>query len=215
MKKQFFVGLLIFVISTMHYAQGAPVDPDGNWTGLNYKTRSNIETILKVVTIGSKTYLVSRDIFFGGKRAGMMQRVFADGTVQFEEWEDGKLMQTGLRGPYETTIAPQTRQRAAPQSSAVAQQSSAVAPAGINLNGEWIGKNSGNRVRQEVRPGGVLVSPVTQNAGQSANGFLYSGSGKTYRFTFPGGDSVMEVLGPDQFRVTNSDGWTDVFTRPR
>jgi hypothetical protein len=123
------------------------------------------------------------------------------------EWGDGKLMQTGLREPYQTTIAPQSWR--------VAPQSSAVAPDGINLNGEWIGKNSGNRVRHEVRPGGILVTPVTQNVGQAADGFFFSGSGKTYRFKFTGGDTVMEVLGPDKIRVTNSDGWTDVFTRPR
>lgn len=82
---------------------------DRNYPALTYRSPSNIENILDVVTIGGKTYLVDRQ--FDGKLNGMMQRVFADGTVQFEEWESGRLLQVGLRGPFSSTIAPQTQAR--------------------------------------------------------------------------------------------------------
>jgi hypothetical protein len=87
-----------------------------------------------------------------------------------------------------------------------------VAP---GLNGEWQGQSSGNHVRLEVRAGGIFVTPVSQSAGQTAQGFMYRDSGSgSYRFQFsPGQDSVLQMLGADQLRVTNPDGWTDVFKR--
>lgn len=181
---------------------------DRNYPALTYRSPSNIENILDVVTIRGKTYLVGRQ--FDGKLNGMMQRVFADGTVQFEEWESGTLLQVGLRGPFSSTIAPQTQARGAPATRSGAPETGAVAPAAIDLNGAWVGKSSGNRVTIQVRSDGIFVAPVTTNAGQSTQGFLYRGSGTTYRV---GQDSVVQVLGPNQIRVTNRDGWTDVFGR--
>lgn len=164
MKKPIFAFLLISGMSAVPSAQGAgseggapnnasddksnpsvSVDPDGNWPGLKYKRVGNkVEATLDVVTIGGKTYLVSDDIYFDGKRDGMMRRVFADGTVQFEDWEGGTLMQKGSRGDYGYTIAPQERPRSALQTSqsSTVPQSSAGAQKAINLNGEWVGKTA-------------------------------------------------------------------------
>jgi hypothetical protein len=80
-------------------------------------------------------------------------------------------------------------------------------------NGEWEGEQSRNRVTIQNRAEGIWVSPVTQHAGQTENGFLYrSSSDGTYQFRFPDGNvSVVTVLGPDRLRLRNPDGWTDDF----
>jgi tetratricopeptide (TPR) repeat protein len=91
------------------------------------------------------------------------------------------------------------------------QRTASVAPAATatGFNGDWRGDSSGNLVRIETRTNGLFVTPVSQNAGQSAQGILYTTStATTFRYNR---DSVIEVLGPAQIRVTNADGWTDVF----
>lgn len=109
------------------FGQAPGTGGDRNYPALTYRSPSNIENILDVVTIGGKTYLVDRQ--FDGKLNGMMQRVFADRTVQFEEWESGRLLQVGLRGPFSSTIAPQSQARGAPATRSGAPETGAVAPA--------------------------------------------------------------------------------------
>lgn len=88
----------------------APANPDAPWKkGARYRVAGNIEKWLDVANIDGKTYLVGNQ--WDGKRDGMMQRIFADGTVQYEEWEDGRSLQNGMRGSYAITIAPQPRGR--------------------------------------------------------------------------------------------------------
>jgi hypothetical protein len=89
----------------------------------------------------------------------------------------------------------------------------AQAPAPTVFDGEWRGDQSGNRVSLQLSSSGITVYPVTQNAGQSANGLLYLASGGgNYTYQFPNGQSsTIQVLSPDLVRVTNSDGWTDLF----
>lgn len=81
------------------------------------------------------------------------------------------------------------------------------------LNGEWLGQQSGNRVRIKVQSDGVYVTPISNNSGQSSNGYLYRKNGQgSYRFDFDDSQhSVVQVLGPKRMRVTNSDGWADIF----
>ena len=91
---------------------------------------------------------------------------------------------------------------------------SATQAAGTTLRqGIWQGQSSGNRVAIENRADGVFVTPLTQNPGQTVTGFLYrTNADGAYHFKFPdGNDSLMKILGADQVRVTNPDGWTDVF----
>lgn len=92
-----------------------------------------------------------------------------------------------------------------------------TAQAQTDLSGLWTGQSSGNQVRLEMRSGGFVQLPAgTQNAGQKAGEFFFrdAGSGQ-YLYTKPDGNDVrVQVLGPDKIRVTNPDGWTDVFTRP-
>lgn len=92
-----------------------------------------------------------------------------------------------------------------------------AAQAQTDLSGLWTGQSSGNQVRLEMRSGGFAqMLAGTQNAGQAAGEFFFrdAGSGQ-YLYTKPDGNDVrVQVLGPDTIRVTNPDGWTDVFTRP-
>lgn len=82
-----------------------------------------------------------------------------------------------------------------------------------SLSGEWVGQQYGNRVRQTVQPGGIYVVAVTNNPGQSAPLFYQQVGPGEYHYIFPDGYnvSVMRILGPGTLRVTNPDGWTDVF----
>jgi tetratricopeptide (TPR) repeat protein len=94
-------------------------------------------------------------------------------------------------------------------------QTASTSATGSNLNGEWLGERSGNRVTLEVQPGGLFFTAVTQNAAQATTGYLFGESGRgVYKYQFPDGTyAVIQLLGPAQLRVTNPDGWTDVFHR--
>jgi hypothetical protein len=48
---------------------------------------------------------------------GIIQRVRKDGTAQFEDWEDGRLMQVGVRAKKGDAISPQIRQKPTPHHS--------------------------------------------------------------------------------------------------
>lgn len=90
---------------------GEEIGPDGMWRGGTYEAGRNIGNLFEVATIDGKTYLAVGSIV-DGKVDGMVERVFADGSRQFEDWENGKLMQTGLRAPKgESPIAPQVRRQ--------------------------------------------------------------------------------------------------------
>lgn len=94
---------------------------------------------------------------------------------------------------------------------------SASGTAQTDLSGLWTGQASGNQVTINMRSGGFAIAVTGQRqAGQYGDGqfFRDAGSGR-YLFTRPDGQLVKaQVLGPNSMRVTNPDGWTDVFTRP-
>jgi hypothetical protein len=81
-----------------------------------------------------------------------------------------------------------------------------------DVNGLWRGDATSNEVTMELRPDGIFVRAVTNNVGQSAP-VLYKPAGAgEYHYAFPGGQiSVMKFQQPGVLRLTNPDGWTDVF----
>jgi hypothetical protein len=76
---------------------------DGAWTDDEFPRADGGS--LAVEAVGGSSY-VSADLGPNGARDGMVRRVFADGTVQFEEWKNGKVVQRGGRGPFESTRPP-------------------------------------------------------------------------------------------------------------
>jgi len=95
--------------------------------------------------------------------------------------------------------------------------SAGMARSSPDLTGEWTGESSGNHVTIEMKTGGFSVVFAQQQRAGQADGSMFfreAGSG-TYVHTFDtGADAVVNVLGQDSIRVTNPDGWTDVFRRP-
>ncbi len=90
----------------------------------------------------------------------------------------------------------------------------AVAQAPVSLDGEWQGQSSGNRVRIEMRAGGFNGYPVTQNAGQAVTPmFFQQVSAGEYHLIFPDGSRAIARLEGSGLRVTNPDGWSDLFVR--
>ncbi len=88
---------------------GEEIDPNGTWRAGTYDRGTNTGQVFEVKKLGGRTYLTAGSIV-NGKRDGMVERIFADGSTQFEDWEDGKLMQVGVRAPKgQSAIAPQAR----------------------------------------------------------------------------------------------------------
>ena len=88
---------------------GEEIDPNGTWRGGTYQYGRNVDQVWEVRTVDGKTYVVSGGVV-DGKLDGMIMRVYADGSTQFEDWEGGKLMQVGNRAPKgQSALAPQTR----------------------------------------------------------------------------------------------------------
>lgn len=85
-----------------------------------------------------------------------------------------------------------------------------------DLNGEWVGQRSGNRVMQEMRPGGFMVWVVgSPKPGQAEGDHMFRDSGpKVWTWTFPDGQkSVARLEANGMLRVTNPDGWSETFKR--
>jgi hypothetical protein len=156
---------------------------------------------------------------------GMIERVREDGTAQYEEWEDGHIVQVGVRDKKGDALAPQLRPNAKKHEfhgngplqpdppRRVAQAAPPASYDGVPRDGEWAGETSGNHVAMQIRPDGNLaVEAVTHNANQSnAAIFVRAGNGK-YLMAFPNGqNAVIQMIGPDHLRTTNPDGWTDTF----
>jgi hypothetical protein len=89
---------------------GEEIDPDGVWRSATYDRGKYINRIWEVRTIGGKTYIAA-GIAVDGKLNGMVERVFADGSTQYEEWAGGRMIQVGVRGARgsDLAIAPQPR----------------------------------------------------------------------------------------------------------
>lgn len=89
----------------------------------------------------------------------------------------------------------------------------APARAAVMMNGEWRGDSSGNSVTMQLSGNTITVRQVSSNAGQGNDGLKYVSDGRgNYQAALPGGaSSTVQVLAPDTIRVTNSDGWTDMF----
>lgn len=105
----------------------AQADAGGNWTGGPFTiVKGSIHTTHDVTTIGGRTYTGTDTV-----RDGMMRRIFADGTVQYEEWRDGQLLQVGRRGKFDDTVAPQST----PYPTYVPPPSQAQAPASSGSSG--------------------------------------------------------------------------------
>lgn len=105
---------------------------------------------------------------------------------------------------------------AQPERPAGAKTLQMPAPAPLDLSGTWEGQQSRNRVAIVTRPDGFDVRAVTSNAGQGQpTRFVAAGEG-IFAFSFPNGTrALVEVMGRDRIRITNPDGWTDVFNRLR
>jgi hypothetical protein len=94
----------------------------------------------------------------------------------------------------------------------VAAPQTAAAQANFAIDGEWRGESSSNEVRIEARSGGIYVVAVTNHIDQSAPMFFAQSAPNEYRYDFGGGSqAVVRVMGPRDLRVTNPDGWTDLF----
>lgn len=88
---------------------GEEIDPNGTWRGGTYESGVNQGYAWEVRKVDGKTYLATGSVV-DGKLDGMVKRIFADGSNQYEDWEGGKLMQVGVRAPKgQSAIAPQTR----------------------------------------------------------------------------------------------------------
>lgn len=172
-----------------------------------------------------------RSLFTGGGIVWLECRP-SNGKMTFNTMKTGRLI-VGARPRFEATcmggdgqIVPgftATRQLSASSSrNDIAGGGGGVSPqttvaVQIGLSGLWTGRSSGNQVTIEMRPGGFAqMLAGTQNAGQKAGEFFFRDAGSgLYLHTKPDGNDVrVQVLGPDTIRVTNPDGWTDVFERP-
>lgn len=88
---------------------GEEIDPNGTWRSGTYDRGTNTGQMFEVRMIDGKTYLVAGSVV-NGKLDGMIERIFADGSTQFEDWENGQLMQVGNRAPKgRYALAPQAR----------------------------------------------------------------------------------------------------------
>jgi hypothetical protein len=171
---------------------------------------------------GGKTALVE-GTFDRDTPVGEVVRTYADGMSVREYWQGGKLIERGAlaaRGrvppPLPSKLAaaappPPPRPgpvRIAPPRPVVA------APTSQGLAGTWRGQDSGNVVAITMAPGGgIYVRAVTSNAGQAAPMTFRRASDGTYRVPTGNGETVVKLVGPNLMRVTNGDGWTDLFRR--
>ena len=88
---------------------GEEIDPDGVWRSGTYEAGTNIGNMFEVRTIDGKTYLAAGSAV-NGKLDGMVERIYADGSRQFEEWDNGQFVQAGVRAPKgQSAIAPQPK----------------------------------------------------------------------------------------------------------
>lgn len=88
---------------------GEEIDPNGTWRGGTFQNGTNMGYVYEVRTVNGKTYIAAGSVV-NGKLDGMIERVYADGSTQFEDWENGQLMQVGVRAPKgQAALAPQAR----------------------------------------------------------------------------------------------------------
>lgn len=88
---------------------GQEIDPDGTWRGGTFQNGTNMGYVYEVRTVAGKTYIAAGSVV-NGKLDGMIERVYADGSTQFEDWEEGQMMQVGARAPKgQAALAPQAR----------------------------------------------------------------------------------------------------------
>lgn len=86
-----------------------------------------------------------------------------------------------------------------------------------DLNGEWVGQRTGNRVMIEMRAGGfVSWVPGAPKPGQDENNNKFNDAGSgAWDLTFPNGMKAIARLEGGLLRIRNPDGWTDTFNRVR
>lgn len=85
-----------------------------------------------------------------------------------------------------------------------------------DLNGEWVGQRTGNRVMQLMRSGGFMVWVAgSPKPGQAEWDHMFRDSGpRTWTWIFPDGQKTYARLEANgTLRVTNPDGWTETFKR--
>lgn len=168
---------------------------------------------------GGKTILIE-GTFDRDTPVGEVVRTFADGMSVRENWQNGKMIERGAlaaRGrvppPLPSRVAVIAPPRAPPPVRVAPPRPSPAVPASTGLSGTWRGQSSGNVVSITTRAGGIDVHAVTNNPGQAGAKFLRVASDGTYRVATPNGETVVKLIGPHMMRVTNADGWTDVFRR--
>lgn len=143
---------------------------------------------------------------YAGASAAYIPEMLANAQKSIAEGKSG--------GPSESCLA---NARVAQLVSAAGSQASVAPPAvaaqpGADINGLWRGDSSTNEVTMELQSDGIYVRAVTNNVGQSAP-MVYKPAGPgEYRYLFPDGKpSIMQFQQTGVLRLTNPDGWTDVF----
>lgn len=84
-----------------------------------------------------------------------------------------------------------------------------------NIDGDWLGATTGNRVRMRSVAQGIEAVALTQNGGQSSDPMLFRNSGQaTYSHSLPDGITyVISFLGANQLRFTTPQGFDEIFNR--
>jgi hypothetical protein len=100
-------------------------------------------------------------------------------------------------------------------SAIVAQQATDDGPAIMPAKGTWQGQTSGNKLTIDPASNGLYVARAPQTPTEVVSGVVYvRGKHGRFRSKPPAGDgSIIDVLGPDQIRVTRPDGTAEIFSR--
>ena len=83
-----------------------------------------------------------------------------------------------------------------------------------NLDGEWVGQSTGNRVMIEMRAGGFVswVSGSPKPGQTDQNGLFKDVRQGEWQVTFANGNKTFaRIEGNGLLRLRNPDGWTDLF----
>lgn len=179
----------------------------------------------------------------GSMRLDPQSLLFGDGVVWLEcRWSEGSMTYaSGKSGTGQLRLKPRPHFEAtcmrdgkvAPGFTAMRQLSANSSPGAVevggpspeasavagshDLSGQWTGQSSGNQVTIEMQSGGFsVVFANQQRTGQSDGSmFFRDAGGGAYVHAFGDGSTArVQTLGENSIRVTNPDGWTDIFSRP-
>ena len=207
-------ALAILALSLLPTAARAQTDLSGLWTGKSSGNQVTIE-----MRSGGFTIMVAGQRREGQYGDGQFFRDAGGGLYLYTK-PDGDDVKAQVLAPDSLRVTNPdgwTDVFTRPPRAAATVPPPVAARTQTDLSGLWTGEASGNQVRLEMRSGGFAqMLAGTQNAGQRAGEFFFrdAGAGLYLHTKADGNDVRVQVLGPDRIRVTNPDGWTDVFTRP-